>query len=485
MKGHEGENQGFPLPFHLNKVDGMTDYSALLKADTGQAARSIHLVDEKSFSNWLKEQPERHRAAVAAQKFNGKGFEIAILPGEKADDWSVALGIPNVDKLSSWCLAKAAETLPEGSYRVAGHQPGPAMLGWLTAQYRFDRYRKADSATGPRILLTGEPGKVEEVVRLAEATALVRDLVNTPAADMGPPDLEAAAEGLAKAFHARLTVTRGDELESGFPLIHAVGRAADKAFAPRLIEIKWGNPIDPRIAVVGKGVCFDSGGLDIKPSSAMRLMKKDMGGAAHALGLARLIMGARLPVQLHLLIPAVENAIGGNAFRPGDVLSTRKGLTVEIGNTDAEGRLILADALTRAGEEQPELILDFATLTGAARVALGPDLPGLFANDDSLAEALTSAGTEADDPLWRLPLWGPYGEMLKSDIADINNAAEGGFAGATTAALFLQKFVPEDVQWAHFDTFAWRPSAKPGRPKGGEALGLRAAWGMLIERYRG
>ena len=461
----------------------MIDYAALLKPDTGQAARSIHLVDEKTFAGWLKDQPEQRRAAVAAQKFRGKGFEIATLPGEKPDDWSVALGVANVENFSSWCLAKAAEALPEGTYRVEGRQPGPAMFGWLTAQYRFDRYRKGDGATGPRVLLTGEPGKIEEMVQQAEATALVRDLVNTPTADMGPPDLQHAAEALAKAYHAKLTITRGDDLETGFPMIHAVGRAAEKAFAPRLIEIKWGDPKAPKIAVIGKGVCFDSGGLDIKPSSAMRLMKKDMGGAAHALALARLIMAARLPVQLHLLVPAVENAIGGNAFRPGDVLTSRKGMTVEIGNTDAEGRLVLADALTKAGEEQPELILDFATLTGAARVALGPDLPGLFANDDALADALATAGTETDDPVWRLPLWAPYGDMLKSDIADINNAAEGGFAGATTAALFLQKFVPDGTQWAHFDTFAWRPAAKPGRPKGGEALGLRAAWGMLVTRY--
>lgn len=462
----------------------MTDYPDLLRPDTGQSARSIHLIDEKGFAAWLQKQPERRRSAAAAQKFSGKGGELAILPDDKADLWSVVIGVANVENLSSWCLAKAAEALPEGVYRLEGTSPGPAAFGWMTAQYRFDRYRKNENASGPRVLLTSEPGKIDQVVRLAEATALVRDLVNTPTADMGPPHLQAAAEALAKEFDAKLTVTRGDDLESGYPMIHAVGRAADKAFAPRLVELRWGKPKDPKIAVIGKGVCFDSGGLDIKPSSAMRLMKKDMGGAAHALALARLIMGARLPVQLHLLIPAVENAIGSNAFRPGDVLSSRKGLTVEIGNTDAEGRLVLADALTRAGEEKPELVLDFATLTGAARVALGPDLPGLFTNDDALADMLTRTGGEVDDPVWRLPLWAPYGEMLKSDIADINNAGEGGFAGATTAALFLQKFVPEGAKWAHFDTFAWRPSAKPGRPKGGDALGMRAAWAMLAERYR-
>ncbi|HEY9580212.1 MAG TPA: leucyl aminopeptidase family protein [Rhizorhapis sp.] len=463
----------------------MTDYSALLKPDQGQAAHSLHLIDSKRFEDWLKTQPERCRAALSAQKFIGKGLDFAILPGENPDDWAAVLGVANVENLSSWCLAKAAEALPEGTYRVEDIQPGSAMLGWLTAQYRFDRYRDLNGSAGPRILLVEDVKRIDETVRLAEATALVRDLVNTPTADMGPPDLQTAAERMAKEFGAKVAVVHGDALQDGYPMVHAVGRAADKAFAPRLIEMKWGDPKNPRIAIIGKGVCFDSGGLDIKPSSGMRLMKKDMGGAAHALALARLIMGARLPVQLHLLIPAVENAISGNAFRPGDVLKSRKGLTVEIGNTDAEGRLILADALTRASEEDPELILDFATLTGAARVALGPDLPALFANDDALADALCEAGGNVDDPIWRLPLWAPYAEMLKSDIADLNNSAEGGFAGATTAALFLEKFVADGVKWAHFDTFAWRPSAKPGRPKGGEALGLRAVWQMLLQRYGG
>jgi leucyl aminopeptidase len=266
-------------------------------------------------------------------------------------------------------------------------------------------------------------------------------------------------------------------------MIHAVGRAAARSHAPRLIELSWGKADHPRIAIIGKGVCFDSGGLDLKPSSAMRLMKKDMGGAAHALALAQLIMEHRLPVRLHLLIPAVENAVSGNAFRPGDVLTSRNGLTVEIGNTDAEGRLVLADAITRSAEEKPELILDFATLTGAARVALGPDLPALFASDDTLARELGDGGMSVDDPIWRLPLWEGYDDMLKSDIADIANAGESGFAGAITAALFLKKFVPDGTAWAHFDTFAWRNAAKPGRPKGGDALGLRAAFVLLEARY--
>jgi leucyl aminopeptidase len=266
-------------------------------------------------------------------------------------------------------------------------------------------------------------------------------------------------------------------------MVAAVGRAAVPERAPRLIELFWGDRRHPKIAIVGKGVVFDTGGLDIKPAEGMRLMKKDMGGAAHALALARLVMALRLPVRLHMLVPAVENAISGNAFRPGDILNSRKGITVEVGNTDAEGRLILGDALTRAGEESPELILDFATLTGAARVALGPELPALFVNDEALAEALLAGATAAGDPLWRLPLWKNYAEMLSSDIADVGNVAEGGMAGAVTAALFLQKFVPEGTPWAHLDTFAWSAKPRPGRPKGGDALGLRAAWEMLKERY--
>lgn len=288
---------------------------------------------------------------------------------------------------------------------------------------------------------------------------------------------------MAKAHHANVHVVSGDALEQGYPMVHAVGRAAARSHAPRLIELEWGDPAHPRLALVGKGVCFDSGGLDIKPSSGMALMKKDMGGAAHALALAGLVMGAGLPVRLHLLIPAVENAISGNAFRPGDVLRSRSGLSVEITNTDAEGRLVLGDALVRACETKPELLLDFATLTGAARVALGPDLPAMFARTDETAAGLIAAGLDRDDPCWRLPLHDGYREMLKSDVADLQNSPSGGFAGATVAALFLDRFVAEGVDWAHFDTFAWRPAGKPGRPKGGEALGLRAAWGLILARF--
>ena len=461
----------------------MTDFSDLLKADNNQPARSIRIIDAQGLEAWLASQPERVRTLVAAQKFKGKAHEHAILPGDDPADWSVIAGVASCEKLGPWCLAKLAEALPEGMYRLAEGIAGPAMLGWLTAQYRFDRYRKEENGSGVRVLLTSEVAQIEAATRLAEAVALVRDLVNTPAADMGPGDLEAAARKVAERFDAECKVTKGDALEQGFPMIHAVGKAADKSFAPRLIELRWGDPKHPKIAIVGKGICFDSGGLDIKPSSAMRLMKKDMGGAAHALALAQLIMGSRLPVRLHLLIPAAENAVSGNAFRPGDILQSRKGLTVEIGNTDAEGRLVLGDALTLAGEDKPDLIIDYATLTGAARVAVGPDLPALFTNDDALAGEMDAAGGVVDDPTWRLPLWDGYAEMLKSDVADINNAGEGGFAGAITAALFLKRFVPENTPWVHLDTFAWRPSSRPGRPKGGEALGLRAVFHVLQARY--
>jgi leucyl aminopeptidase len=460
----------------------MTDLSALLQPDKGQPATSLILMDKKGLEDWLKGRPERVRQAVLAQGFKAEGYQFAILPGEKAE-WSALLGVADADKLGPWCLAKAAETLPEGTYRVEGAAPGPAALGWLLGQYSFDRYKKEPKAKGPRVLLTPDPARIEETLLLAEATNLVRDLVNIPAQDLGPKELESAISGIGKMHSAALSPTSGADLEREYPMIAAVGRAASADRAPRLIELEWGDRRHPRIAIVGKGVCFDSGGLDIKPSSGMRLMKKDMGGAAHALALALLVMKSRLPVRLHLLIPAVENAVSGNAFRPGDVLKSRKGLTVEIGNTDAEGRLILGDALAKAAEGGPELIVDFATLTGAARVALGPDLPALFANDDALAADLLSSGEAVSDPIWRMPLWKAYDELFASDIADMANASEQGMAGAVTAALFLQRFVPDEIPWAHFDTFAWRQAAKPGRPKGGDALGLRAAWHMLKGRY--
>jgi len=461
----------------------MTEKTALIQPDRGQDAIPIHLVNKDGFDDWAKTLSGPQRAALKAQGFSGKGYETAIVPDSSDAGWFAVGGVADPDALSSWCMAKLAEKLPAGTYRRAGGEPGPALYGWQTAQYSFTRYREDKDAEGPRILLTGEVALIDETMAEAAAASLVRDMVNTPAEDMGPEAIEAEAAQIAKAFDADITVTRGDALESGYPMVHAVGRAAARAHAPRLIEMEWGPKDAPRIAIVGKGVSFDSGGLDVKSSAGMLLMKKDMGGSAHALALAKLVMERGLKVRLHLISPTVENAISGNAFRPGDVLKSRKGLTVEITNTDAEGRLILGDALTRASEEAPELIVDFATLTGAARVALGPDLPGLFTRRDETADDMLAAGKAHDDAVWRLPLEETYRDMLKSGIADIANSASGGFAGATTAALFLDRFVGKDIDWVHFDTFAWRPAAKPGRPKGGAALGLRAAWHMLKARY--
>jgi leucyl aminopeptidase len=463
----------------------MTDFASLLQPDRGGPAHAIHLVDKNSFGDWAKKQSAARRALLDAARFEGKtGFQFLILPGSRDDDWEVVSTVANVAELSPWCLARLGEALPEGRYRLAEGDPGAATFGWMLGQHRFTEYKsKADPDRGARILLTREAADIDHSVRLAEATALVRDLVDTPAADMGPPELQAAVRSLAKEYGAKVEVTAGDALTQGFPMIAAVGRGATGERAPRLIELHWGKDSAPRLAIVGKGVCFDSGGLDIKPASGMRLMKKDMGGAAHALALAKLVMAAKLPVRLHLLIPAVENSVSAASYRPGDVLSSRKGLKVEIDNTDAEGRLVLGDALARAGEEEPQLIVDFATLTGAARVALGPDLPAMFANDDDLAADIEAAAKDVTDPVWRMPLWDGYDEMLKSDLADLANSADSPMAGAVTAALFLRRFAPEGVPWAHFDTFAWRPSAKPGRPKGGEAMGLRAAFAMLQSRF--
>lgn len=459
----------------------MTDKQTLIQPDRGQPATALHLVNTDTFGGWLKGRSAAQRAALAAQKFKGGSYETAIVPD--GEGWFAVGGVADPASLSSWCLARLAEVLPAGTYRLDGAATGKPLLGWVTAQYRFDRYKDKPEAEGPRVLLTADVAAIEPALAEAAATALVRDLVNTPAADLGPAELEAEGARLAKLHGAELTVTSGDALERGYPMIHAVGKAAARSHAPRLIELTWGDPGHPRLAVVGKGVCFDSGGLNIKPGGSMALMKKDMGGAAHALALAGLIMGRGLNVRLHVLVPAVENAIAGNAFRPGDILKTRLGLTVENTNTDAEGRLVLGDALTRAGEESPDLVIDFATLTGAARVALGPDLPALMARQDATADALIAAGLAVDDPVWRLPLPGAYREWLKSDVADMVNSPSNGFAGASVAGLFLDRFVPEGTDWAHFDTFAWRPVAKPGRPKGGEALGLRAAWHMLLQRY--
>jgi len=461
----------------------MTDFASLLVAHRGQKARAIHLVDKASFDAWLKKRPADDRALLAAMRFDGnKPHAFALLP--RGNEFEVVGAVKSVGSLSPWCLAKLAESLPEGTYKLAAGEPGKAALGWLLGQHRFDAYRSKDeSEQGPRVLVTGEAAQIETTVRLAEATALVRDLVNTPAGDLGPAELEKAVRDAATELGAQVRVTSGKDLASGYPLIAAVGGAASDARAPRLIELEWGKTDDPRVAIVGKGVCFDSGGLDLKHASGMRLMKKDMGGAAHALALARLVIVEKLPVRLHLLIPAVENAVSGAAYRPGDVIKSRAGTFVEIDNTDAEGRLVLADAFARAAEDKPALMIDFATLTGAARIALGPDLPALFTTTDALAADLETASRDAEDPLWRMPLWEPYSDMLKSEIADLANAGGAPMAGCITAAMFLKRFVPDDLEWAHLDTYAWRDAAAPGRPKGGEALGLRAVFELLQRRF--
>jgi leucyl aminopeptidase len=461
----------------------MTDIAQLIQPDRGQDATEIRLVTKDGLDDLLKSLSAGQRASLEAQLFEGAPGQVGIVP--QGDGFFAVGGVSDAATLSSYSLAALAEKLPAGTYRLTQAEAGAAMFGWLTAQYRFTRYRAEENPKGARILLTNQPARIAAAVAEAQAEMKVRDLVNTPAEDMGPAALEAEIEALAKAHGAKVKVTRGDELETGYPMVHAVGRAAARHHAPRIIHLEWGKQDAPVLAIVGKGVCFDSGGLDIKPSAGMRLMKKDMGGAAHAIALAGLIMGAELPVRLHLLVPAVENAIAGSAFRPGDVLQSRKGLTVEIHNTDAEGRLILGDALTRASEEKPDLIIDFATLTGAARVALGPDYAAMMARRDETAHALIEAGRANEDEPWRLPLPDAYREYLVSDIADMTNAQSNPFAGASVAGLFLDRFVSEGIDWVHFDTFAWRPFPKPGRPKGGTAYGLRAAWHMLKARYNG
>ncbi|MFK2904291.1 leucyl aminopeptidase family protein [Dyella ginsengisoli] len=393
----------------------------------------------------------------------------------------VLAGVDGGDALGA--LAGLPGTLPVGTYHLADEgvalDAQHAALGWALGAYQFTRYRKARRAPAT---LAVPAADLKVLAPLVEATALVRDLVNTPTEDMGPEQLGDAVRKLGKTHKAKVRDWVGDELlKHNFPTIHAVGRASHRA--PRLIELSWGKSGDPKLVIVGKGVCFDTGGLDLKPSDGMRWMKKDMGGAAHAIALASLVMQAKLPVRLTLLVPAVENAVSGNAMRPGEVITTRAGITVEVDNTDAEGRLILCDALAYASEQKPDLIVDFATLTGAARVALGPDLPALFANRDELADAVLAAGKRAADPLWQLPLWRPYRKMLDSYIADMANAGASRHAGAVTAALYLERFVPESQAWMHLDTYAWNDADRPGRPRGGEAMGLRAFFAFLAARY--
>ncbi len=449
-------------------------------ASAGSRATPVHLVGSERLDEALKGQPLNVRRCAEAAGFKGKAGEWVAVPMAEGGVDRILFGVGSADDPMVFGAAPAA--LPEGLYSLedapAAISQRDAAFAWLLGAYKFDRYKARDRA--PATLLVGDAAAREDAVREARAVYLARDLVNTPAEDMGPEALEDVARGLAKEFGAALRITAGDDLlKKNYALIHAVGRAA--AEAPRLIEFEWGDKKHPRLALVGKGVCFDSGGLNLKTGDFMRLMKKDMGGAANALALARLIMEADLPFHLHVAIPAVENAVGAGAFRPGDILKSRKGLTVEIENTDAEGRLVLADALARVVEDDPQLILDFATLTGAARVALGAELAPFYTDDEGIAEDLAFAAKEARDPVWRMPLWAGYDAQIDSPIADVKNLGAGPMAGSITAALFLKRFVG-DRPWAHFDIFAWNPAAKPGRPLGGEMQGARAAFRMLAKR---
>jgi leucyl aminopeptidase len=455
--------------------------------DETTAATPIHLVFEDGFEPWLGAQPEAVRNWAAANAFKGERNKVLLIPDAngRAQSVLVGLGRRGRDEITCWSSAGLADRLPDGRYYIATELPAAAAqqaaFGWLYGQYRFERYRKPSP---PRKLeLRLPPGaNAAELEHLRAATSLARDLINTPANDMTPESLASAAIDVARRHGCRHRQIIGDALiAERFPAIHAVGRAS--AVAPRLVDLEWGDASHPKVTLVGKGVCFDTGGLDVKPPASMLLMKKDMGGAAVTLALAQAIMDAKLPVRLRVIIPAVENAIAGNAFRPSDVLATRKGLSVEVGNTDAEGRLILCDALALADEDKPELLIDFATLTGAARVALGPELPALFSTDDALAQALVKSGQAEADPLWQLPMWTPYEDELSSKVADLNNVSASGFSGAIFGALFLRRFVTEARAWLHFDLYAWNSKDRPGRPIGAEPQCVRAVYAYLKARY--
>lgn len=462
------------IPLYPSRETGMTDITTLITTKRSKASVPLRVVRTDT---WNKNLSKDQVAWASTHDFRGDAGTFLLLPGGAEE--SVALVGVGDGTLTPWSLASAADQLPAGAYTLEGMDAAGAAtvaLGWCLAQYRFDRYL-SDRKDKVRTLCLPGGTDIQSVQRTAAATSLVRDLVNTPTEDLGPADIQDAAEALAEEFGGTCETIVGDDLlEENFPAIHAVGRAAAPGREPRLIDLRWGDDKAPSLTLVGKGVCFDTGGLNLKPSAGMLLMKKDMGGSAHVLGLARLLMASGTRVNLRVLIPAVENAVDGGAFRPGDVLATRQGLSVEIGNTDAEGRLILCDALTYACEEEPDLLIDFATLTGAARVALGPDLPATYANDDKLWAALDTASKAASDPLWRMPLWAPYDDTLSSDIADMSNISDGPFAGSITAALYLQRFVAQDIPWVHFDVFAWVPKPKPGRPRGGDAQGMRATY---------
>jgi leucyl aminopeptidase len=466
--------------------------NALFLERRDDACRPLWLVTEQDVDSWAQRMSApadaaRHAAWLRANGFRAERHRVLLLPGADGEVSGAVLGLGRLgstDELTPWHVAGLVDRLPNGRYYLADvHAPSVATqiaLGWALGSYRFDRYRRPPAAPRPALVLPSG-ADAAHVTRAAEADALARDLINTPAADLGPAELAAAVAGVANRYGARFRQVVGEQLlAERLPAIHAVGRAASGA--PRLAELRWGSA-GPRVTIVGKGVCFDTGGLDIKPGSSMALMKKDMGGAACALALAQMVMDARLPVQLRLLVPAVENSIAGNAYRPGDVLQTRRGITVEVNNTDAEGRLVLCDALALADEERPDLLIDLATLTGAARVALGPELPALFAPDDALAAEVLAAARRAHDPMWQLPLWAGYDDDYSSKVADVANVSAAPFAGAIIGALFLRRFVGETTPWLHLDLYGWNGKERPGRPVGGEAQCVRALHDLLHRRY--
>ena len=455
----------------------------LLRNEWNEDSIPVIPIEPGRIGDWRASAPPEGAAWVGRTGFTAAPGSICLVPGRGGRLASVLVGIGTHD--DPWTLAHVPGALPPGGYHLdmkwSSRGLERAALGWALAAYRFDRYKKA--APPAATLFPGSAPAADSARTLARTLARVRDLINTPASDMMPKELAAAAFDVATGHGAELRVVTGEALlDEGYPAIHAVGRAS--AHRPRLIDLTWGDPRAPRLTLVGKGVCFDSGGLDLKSASGMRLMKKDMGGAAHAIGLAELVMSTALPVRLRLLVPAVENAVAGNAYRPGDVIATRKGLTIEVENTDAEGRIVLSDALAEGAAEAPDLMIDFATLTGAARVALGTELPAMFSNDETVATGIADAGRDVHDEVWRMPLHAPYRELIESKVADIMNGTSQPWGGAITAALFLQEFVPDDIPWAHFDIMAWSTRAKPGRPVGGEAMALRAVFEFIERRYR-
>ncbi len=456
-------------------------HPAFERPGTGAAA-PIWFVTTDTWSTVRERLAEPERLFAEASGFDPKPGRHLVLPGTDGR-LAVLFGLePAGAPVDPFLPGSLPDLLPAGLYRFANapHDPRLAALAFALGRYRFDRYRKTESRGAQLVVPDGIDAG--ELSRIADAACRARTLVNIPANDMGPEELERAAVALGEDYGARVQSIVGDDLlKRNFPLIHAVGRASSRA--PRLIDLRWGDAGRPRVTLVGKGVCFDTGGLDIKPESAMLLMKKDMGGAANVLALAQMVMDSGLPVALRVLIPAVENSVSGNAFRPLDVYPSRKGLTVEIGNTDAEGRLVLADALALADEEAPDLLIDMGTLTGAARVALGPELPPYYTDDESLAQDIARHAAAENDPLWRMPLWQPYDSMLSSRVADVNNVAKGGFAGSIVCALFLKRFVGAAKSFAHFDIYAWNPAARPGRPEGGECQAARALYALLKARY--